>query len=182
MKSKLNIVAISGSLRENSSATNVLMQASKLLPAFAEVTMYNGIGNLPHFNDTDIVPAEVTTWRQLIAAADGVIICQPEYAFGVAGSLKNALDWLVASGSFDNKPLALITAATGGDKAHTAMMLTMKALNAKVADAANIVIPFVRAKFNDKGELADKEVIQSLKIVTQAFLKTIDESVVATGG
>ena len=180
MKNNISVVAISGSLRENSSATNVLIQATKLLPAFTEVTFYNGIGNLPHFNDSDIVPAEVEEWRQQIKNADGVIICQPEYAFGVAGSLKNALDWLVSSGSLDGKPLALITAATGGDKAHTAMMLTMKALNANIADAANMVIPFVRAKLNDKGEFSDNEIIQSVKIVMQALLETIDENTEAS--
>lgn len=181
MKSKLKIVAVSGSLRENASATKVLMEVSKLVPLYVDVVMYNGVGKLPHFNDSDAVPDEVTAWRNLIAESNGVIICQPEYAFGVAGALKNALDWLVASGSFDNKPLALITAATGGDKAHTAMLLTLTALNAKVTEAANMVIPFVRSKFDDKGELTDKEVLQSLKIVTQALLKTIDEAVETAG-
>ncbi|MEP7253970.1 MAG: NAD(P)H-dependent oxidoreductase [Ginsengibacter sp.] len=182
MKNNISIVAVSGSLRENSSATNVLMEVAKLFPGFAEVIVYNGVGKLPHFNDSDVVPFEVEEWRQLIKKADGVIICQPEYAFGVAGSLKNALDWLVGSGSLDNKPLALITAATGGDKAHNAMLLTLTALNANVAEAANMVIPFVRAKLNNKGELADTEVIQSLKIVTQALLKTIDENIAAASG
>ena len=136
---------------------------------------YMGIDQLPHFNDNEIVPAEVESFRQLIAQADGVFICQPEYAFGVAGSLKNALDWLVSSGEIDNKPLALVTAATGGDKAHAAMLLTLKALNAKIAEGASLLIPFIRTKLNEKGEVINTDVLQSLELVVKALIKTIIE-------
>ncbi len=75
------------------------------------------LASLPAFDDSGEETAAVTGWRRQLAEADGVLICSPEYAFGIPGALKNAIDWTVRSGDLVNKPLALITAASGGDKA-----------------------------------------------------------------
>ncbi len=175
MENKIKIVAISGSLRNNSSATNILKHVMKLFPESIDFIFYEGTGLLPHFDDNDNVPSEVIRFRQILGEADGVFICQPEYAFGVAGSLKNALDWIVSSGELDNKPLALVTAATGGDKAHAAMLLTFKALNAKIGEGASLLISFVRTKLNEKGEVVNAEIMQSLESVLSALVKTVRE-------
>lgn len=175
MENKIKIVAISGSLRNNSSATNIMKHVIKNFSASIDFILYEGIGKLPHFDDAENVAAEVTTFRELLTQADGVFISQPEYAFGVAGSLKNALDWIVSSGQLDNKPLALVTAATGGDKAHAAMLLTLKALNAKTGEGASLLIPFVRTKLNEKGEVINTEILQSLESVVNALVKSVQE-------
>ena len=172
MKEKLKIVAIPGSLRKNSSTTFILQHIIKLFPESIDFILYEGIGKLPHFDDSETVSSEVADFRKLLQQADGIIICQPEYAFGVAGSLKNALDWTVSSGELVDKPVALITAATGGDKAHAAMLLTLKALSSKVEDAT-LLISFVRAKLNDKGEVVNPETNQLLTGVVDALIKTI---------
>ena len=172
MKEKLKVLAIPGSLRKNSSAAFILQHVTKSFPQSIDFTLYEGIGNLPHFDDSDTVSDEVTSFRKLLREADGIVICQPEYAFGVAGSLKNALDWTVSSGELVNKPVALITAATGGDKAHAAMLLTLKALSSKVGNAA-LLIPFVRTKLNDKGKVVNPETNRSLTAVVDALVKTI---------
>ena len=99
--------------------------AKDKLAGKANVILYDGLGNLPHFDDSKHPPETVTAFRTLLQVCDGVLICSPEYAFGVPGSLKNALDWTVSSGEFVHKPLALITAATGGDKAHAALLDTL---------------------------------------------------------
>ncbi len=175
MESKIKIVAISGSLRHNSSATFIINHVIKLFPGYIDFILCEGLGKLPHFDDNENVDDEVKAFRQLLTQADGVFICQPEYAFGVAGSLKNALDWTVSSGELVNKPLALVTAATGGDKAHAAMLLTLKALNAKIGEGASLLIPFVRTKLNEKGEVINTEIIQSLELVVTALLKSVRE-------
>ena len=173
MESKIKIVVISGSLRDNSSATNIIKHVIKLFPESIDFIFYEGIGKLPHFDDNENVAAEVKAFRKLLTQADGVFICQPEYAFGVAGSLKNALDWIVSSGEMDNKPLALVTASTGGDKAHAAMLLTLKALNAKIGEGATLLISFVRTKLNEKGEVINTEIVQSITSVLNALVQTI---------
>jgi NAD(P)H-dependent FMN reductase len=147
----------------------------KLSPETINFNLYEGVGKLPHFDDNENVAPEVDAFRQMLSEADGIFICQPEYAFGVAGSLKNALDWTVSSGELVNKPVALVTAATSGDKAHTALLLTLKALSAKVSEDATLLIPFVRTKLNDRGEVVNKETANSLASVADALVKTINE-------
>ena len=112
--------------------------------------------------------------RQLLASVQGVIICTPEYAFGVPGSLKNALDWTVSSGEFTNKPVAVITASLGGEKAHVALLQIFTALSSKIADGATLLIPFIRTKLNSKGEVSDPQTLESLHDVLKAFLKSIE--------
>lgn len=171
----MKIVAISGSLRNNSSATFIVRHVIKLFPETIDFILYESVGKLPHFDDNENAPLEVTAFRKLLTEADGIFICQPEYAFGVPGSLKNALDWTVSSGELVDKPVALVTAATGGDKAHAALLLTLKALSSKVGEGATLLIPFVRTKLNDKGEVINNEIIQSLTSVIDSLVQTIQE-------
>jgi chromate reductase len=173
---KIKIFAISGSLRNNSSATSVLKQVAALIPKAIEFNIYGGLGDLPHFDDNENVPFEVQKFKELLANADGIFICTPEYAFGVPGTLKNALDWTVSSGEFVNKPVALITAASAGDKAHASLLLTLSAISAKVAEDATLLIPFIRSKLNDKGEVKDIETLNAIKKVIDSFIKTVENT------
>ena len=96
----LRIIAISGSLRAVSSNTALLRAASGLAPQEVEVTLYENLAELPHFNPDleGAEPRSVTDFRSLLHSSDAVLISSPEYAHGVPGALKNALDWLVSSG------------------------------------------------------------------------------------
>ena len=173
---KIKILAISGSLRANSSATSVLNHVATLMPVNVQFNAYNGLGNLPHFDDSDNVSVELRKFRELISESDGVFICTPEYAFGVPGSLKNALDWTVSSGELTYKPVALITAASVGKNAHGALLLTLSALTANVVEEATLVIPFIRSKLNEQGVIKDEATLESVHKVVDAFLKTIQTS------
>jgi chromate reductase, NAD(P)H dehydrogenase (quinone) len=116
----MRILAISGSLRAVSSNTAVLQAAAILAPRGVEVVHYDGLGLLPHFNpdlDGDWPPAAVQNLGRDVELCDGLLICSPEYAHGVAGSLKNALDWLVGSIAFPGKPVALINASSRASQA-----------------------------------------------------------------
>lgn len=116
---KKKILAISGSTRVNSTNLNVINAFINLTKDIFEVEIYNKISELPHFNpdlDTLDVSSKVTDFRKLINDSDGVLICTPEYAMGVPGTLKNAIDWTVSSCEFNKKPTALITASTMGEK------------------------------------------------------------------
>jgi chromate reductase len=173
VKNKVKILAISGSLRANSSATSVLHHVGALMPANVEFNIYKGLSTLPHFDDSYNVPREVRKFRELTAESDGIFICTPEYAFGVPGSLKNALDWIVSSGEITYKPVALITAASVGKNAHASLLLTLSALTAKVKEEATLVIPFIRAKLNERGEIKDLATLEAVKKVIDVFLETI---------
>ena len=175
MKRKIKILGISGSLRTNSSATAILNVVAGLAPEQVEFTIYNGLAEIPAFNDSNEIPETVEAFIKLLSDVDGVFFVIPEYAFGVPGALKNALDWTVSSSTaFPNKPVALITAATGGDKAHAAFLLTLKAISSKIPEGATLLLSFIRSKLNEKNEVKDSETLDAIKSVIHSFLKAID--------
>lgn len=169
----LTILAIPGSLRPRSSNHVILHAISRLMPPNVEFIIYDGLGKLPHFDGNEDAPAEVEDLRRRINSANGILICSPEYAFGVPGSLKNALDWTVSSGEFTGKPTALVTAATGGDKAHAALLLTLSAIDARIAEGASLLIPYVRAKIN-ASEVTDPGTLYSLRELVKAFVGSME--------
>ncbi len=176
----IKILAISGSLRAHSSNTALLHAAIGLAPDNMDISIYDGLGNLPHFNpelDTDNIAAPVEDWRTSLKVAHGVLICTPEYAHGVPGVLKNALDWLVSSGEFVNKPTAVISASPspdGGDKAHSSLVQTLAVMTAKIVEGATMLVPAVSAKLNHKGEITDPATAQALKSLLDALALAIN--------
>lgn len=176
----MHILALSGSLRASSTNTRLVRAAAVLASENMEFIFYDGLADLPHFSpdlDGDEPPAPVHNLRKLLQAADGVLICTPEYAFGVPGSLKNALDWTVSTGEFYRKPVAAISASpspTGGDKAHASLLLTLTALGANVPERGKLMIPAVGKKLYANGEVSDPETRQALRTVLDALAQTIE--------
>lgn len=178
MDSKITILAISGSLRKISSNTTILQSIGKLLPQHVSYQLYEKLEDIPAFNpEKDIEPgiASVIDFRQQVKQADGVIICTPEYAFGVPGALKNALDWTVSSAEFNEKPVIAISASplpTGGDKALTSLLLTLKALGTKMDEHSSLSIPVISHKIKN-GELMDEATVHALKRLMEHVLELI---------
>lgn len=143
-----------------------------MMPDNIDFNIYDDLGNLPHYNDNNGYEI-VHEWRRLIKEADGILICTPEYAFGVPGSLKNALDWTVSSGDFYDKPVALITASSAGDKAHASLLQTLTAITAKMTHDTKLLIPLIRSKFNENGELADEITLNAIKKVINGLIHLI---------
>lgn len=136
-----------------------------MMPSGTNYTLYDELSELPAFDpglDNDRPPASIYRLRQQLSAADGIIICTPEYAYGVPGALKNALDWTVSSASFSGKPAALITASTGGENAHESMIKILGAINAKLRTKTTLLIPFIRSKMDEEGNITDRETAQKL--------------------
>jgi chromate reductase len=167
-----NIFAISGSLRKGSSNHTVLEFLGSLMPGDIVYQLYDGLSQMPAFDpglDNDNPPAAVADLRTQLSAANAIIICTPEYAFGVPGALKNAIDWMVSSGSFSGKPTALITASTNGGHAHEAMIKILGAVDAKLTKGTTLLIPFIRTKINGEGNVSDPETIYKLKSLLKSL-------------
>jgi NAD(P)H-dependent FMN reductase len=171
---KRTILAVSGSLRSNSSNTLIINEIQKWVPQHITFTIYQDMATLPAFDDSMETPEPVLAWRRLLAETDGVFICSPEYAFGIPGALKNAMDWTVGSGELVNKPLVLVTAATGGDKAHAAWLQIFTALSANIPDGGSLLIPFVRSKLNEKGEVSDVATREALQSILRVLINSIE--------
>jgi chromate reductase len=173
----MKILAISGSLRAGSSNHNILRHLQTLAPADIDYTIYDELAQIPPFDpglDNDNPPAPVAALWELLTDANGIIICTPEYAFGVPGQLKNMLDWMVSSSSFVDKPVCLITASSSGTYAHASLLLTLGALSANVVEGAALLIQFIRAKMDGDGNLMDEEAKQNLKSAFTALLTALN--------
>src|SRR3954469_23590163 len=178
MKRKIKILAVSGGLRPTSTNALLVKEIQKWAPANVEIAIYPRLGTLPAFDGGD-ASETVNDWRHQLAAADGVLICSPEYAFGVPGALKNAIDWTVGSGELVNKPVALITAASSGDKAHAAWLQIFSALSADIPAEGALLIPFIRTKFNIQGEVSDVATKETILDTLQALIQTIEQKAAA---
>lgn len=175
MKQGIKVLAISGSLRQKSSNTALMKATIGLAPEHMIFTIYDGLGELPHFNpdlDIDEGPASAKELREQLKQVDGVLICTPEYGNGVPGALKNALDWLVSSGEFVNKPTAVISASPspmGGNLAHASLLLTLQMINAEIVENGKVIIPHITLKMNPKGVITNAETRQELQALLQGL-------------
>jgi chromate reductase len=162
----MRIVAIPGSLRAASSNKLALEAMKALAPSGVDIEIYEGLGSLPHFNaDLDVEgsnpPAAVADLRERLRAADGLLISSPEYAHGVPGSLKNALDWLVSDGLLVGKRVVLVNATPPSSHAHASLLETLTVMNWMVV--ATIDVPLRGRKLDVAGVITDRELSETLR-------------------
>jgi chromate reductase len=173
---KKNILAISGSTRLHSTSLNVINAFSDLSKELFHVKVFSGISELPHFNpdlDNETVSNHVYDFRELIRNADGVLICTPEYAMGVPGTLKNAIDWTVSSCEFNKKPTALITASTMGEKGHASLLDTLRIIEANILKETQLLIPLAKTKITSDNKIINEETFHEIQCLISAFEKLI---------
>ncbi|HRC58880.1 MAG TPA: NADPH-dependent FMN reductase, partial [Kofleriaceae bacterium] len=136
----MHLLALSGSLRSRSKNSTMLRAMALLAPAGVTLQLAPSVGELPHFNpelddlDRGQAPAPVLALRRLLREADGVMICSPEYAHGVAGAMKNALDWLVGSGELVDKPVVVMNLSPTSFHAQAALVETLRVMSAVVME------------------------------------------------
>ncbi|XZF16443.1 NADPH-dependent FMN reductase [Chitinophagaceae bacterium MMS25-I14] len=180
----VHILAISGSLRSASVNTTIINALQAIAPEHISVTIYEGIGNLPHFmpgTENDAAPQSVHEWRAALKQADAVVFSTPEYAGGVPGVLKNALDWIVSSGELVEKPVAVISASpfgAGGAHANASLVLTLGFVAAIIPEACKICIGGAPAKIAAPDSITDEATLQQLRTMLQvlADMKTGEAS------
>lgn len=173
----IQILAISGSLRAASANTAVVRAAVRLAPEAVDVRLYTGLGDLPHFNpdlDTETPPPAVLDLRAQLQASDGVLICSPEYAHGVPGVLKNALDWIVSSGEFMGKPVALINARPSSTFAQASLRETLTVMMAEIDDDASATLPVTTNRLDEASLLADPELSRVLGAAVLALVRAAE--------
>jgi chromate reductase len=173
MSNRKKVLAISGSTRQNSSNHNLIKAIAELYKEKLEVIIFEGISELPHFNpdnDNENVAEQVKQFRQKINNADGILICTPEYAHGVPGTLKNAIDWTVSSAGFSHKPTILITASTDGKFSHQSLLETLRVIEAANVDELQLLIPFIKTKLSEDNEIKDEKTLADIKKIMDAFI------------
>jgi chromate reductase len=168
----MRILAVSGSLREGSFNTSLLRAALEAAPEGVELELWEGIGELP-FYDQDLegedLPGSVRRLREDWAAADAILFSTPEYNGSVPGGLKNAIDWASRprqDAVLRNKTVAVVGASTGQFGALWAQQDLKRILGVAGARVVGTEIPVGRAeeRFDAEGRLLDGEIFEQLRL------------------
>ncbi len=166
------ILAISGSLRAGSSNTAVLDALRLLAPPDVIVERYDRLDRLPYFNpdlDGATVPVEVAALRHAVGASDAIVISSPEYAHGMPGVLKNALDWLVGGFEFPGKPVALINTLPRAIHAQASLVETLTTMSARVIPDASVAVPLLARGLDGATIAADDTLSRTLRAALAAL-------------
>ncbi|WP_123148785.1 NADPH-dependent FMN reductase [Mesorhizobium delmotii] len=145
----LNILAISGSLRAASTNSALTVALAQNAPTGCRVAAYDGLGRLPIFNPDDEgerTPPEASVLIDAVTSADGVIVSCPEYAHGVPGGLKNAIDWLVSRDAAVAKPAMLVHASPRSLFARAALAEIMRTMSFALYEEAALEIALLGKK------------------------------------
>ena len=172
----MNILAISGSLRARSSNTSLLRLAASVAADDVHVELYDGLAALPHFNpddDLDVPPPPVLELRRRVGEADGLLFCTPEYAHGVPGSLKNALDWLVASVELPGKPVASLNASPLSTYAQASLLETLTVMSTRIVREAWVTVPVGRGDVDAHGIIASPDIARAMREALEQFVGAI---------
>ena len=171
----MKILALSGSLRANSIHSALLRAAARLAPMGLTVTVYHGLGDLPLFNPDieDRSIESVTNFHAQVANADALLIASPEYAHGVTGTIKNALDWLVSFAPFTYKPVGILNASPRAQHADAALREILKTMAAMVVEEASMTIPLLGANLDEDGMVSTPSVAAPIREALVALSEAV---------
>lgn len=167
----MNILGVCGSLRATSLNAALLRSAARLAPAGMAIRLSALPGALPLFNpDLEVQPPEgVRRWRAEVAAADALLIASPEYAHGVSGTIKNALDWLVSCEGFVSKPVAVLNASPRAQHADAALRETLRTMSARIVEPASISLPLLGAQLGEREMVEQPALAQAIRAALAAL-------------
>jgi NAD(P)H-dependent FMN reductase len=150
--SDIKVLALVGSLRAASVNRQIAELAAEVAPDGVTVTVFDGLGELPFYNediDNDAdVPASVTALRAAAGDADAALVVTPEYNGSIPGVLKNAIDWLsrpFRNSALKDKPLAVIGGSMGQYGGVWAQDETRKSFGVagpRVVESIKLSVPF----------------------------------------
>ena len=170
-----HLLTVAGSLRAGSSNATLLAAVAQVAPANLTVAPYRALGSLPAFNpDREEaavrLPSAVTRWKAALAAADMLLFSTPEYAHGIPGALKNALDWVVGSGELVGKPVGVINLSAASQFAFPQLIEVLTVMSANVVRDATVVLDLPRRGVDAAQLAADPVVAGKLRDVLGALL------------
>jgi chromate reductase len=174
----MRILGVSGSLRSDSYNAKLLRAAGELLLDDIEFVVWDGLKDVPPYDEDDDVepaPAAIAEMRNALAGADAVLFATPEYNSSVPGQLKNALDWAsrpIRTNVLRNKPVAVIGASTGmfgAVWAQAELKKVLGAIGARVLDA-ELPVGHAQTRFDEDGDLIDDEIRAQLAEVVYSLV------------
>jgi NAD(P)H-dependent FMN reductase len=150
--SDIKVLTLVGSLRAASINRQIAELATEAAPDGVALTIFEGLGDLPFYNediDNDAdVPAAVTALRAVAAEADATLVVTPEYNGSIPAVIKNAIDWLsrpFGDSALKGKPLAVIGGSYGqygGVWAHDETRKSFGIAGPRVVESIKLSVPF----------------------------------------
>jgi len=138
------------------------------------VSVFHDLAELPPFNpdiESEGTPDAIINFRAKLRACDAVLISSPEYAHGVPGAFKNALDWIVGSGELAGKPVALVNASPRATHAQASLAETLRVMSADLIDAASMTVPLDGRHLDAAGIVGDAELSRVIRSVLAALAR-----------
>ena len=173
----VKLLAMCGSLRQVS-YNRAALQALKTLAPDQVAIHIAAIDDLPLFNpdrENEAI-APLSRLKAELKASQGLIIASPEYAHGVSGPMKNALDWLVSGEEFPYKPIMLINTSPRAHHALDALKEILTTMSGNVIDEAVVEIPLLSSGLDAAGIVAREDLSTLLQNGLQRFLKRLASS------
>jgi chromate reductase len=176
----MKVLAVSGSLRADSYNTQLLRGAADLMPAGVELELWQGLRDVPPYDEDDdaepVAPA-VAALRAALAGADAVLFATPEYNSSLPGQLKTALDWAsrpIATNVLRNVPVAVVGASTGAFGAVWAQAELRKVLAATGARVVEgeVAVGHAHDKLAADGTLTDENLREQLAEVVAGLVES----------
>lgn len=177
----VSLLAICGSLRKASINRALLRIVGDNLPEGTGYRIYEGLDQLPIFNNDHADPEPVTALKAAIAAADGVVIGVPEYNYSIPGGLKNALDWVSrppSTSPIRHKPIGIVGAASGMSgtiRAQTHLRQMLVYSDCPTLNQPEVCIPRAHERFDAEGNLTDESTRQLIQRFGAAFVAFVEK-------
>ena len=171
----MKLLALSGSLRRTSYNTAAIQALKRLAPTSIEIVI-GDLSSLPLFNP-DIENNDIPAVQQLksnLAQASGLIIASPEYAHGISGPMKNALDWLVSGVEFPYKSVMLINTSPRASHALNALIEVITTMSGDIIESASVTIPLLSSELDADGILQNREISAVLSHGLKEFCQRIE--------
>jgi chromate reductase, NAD(P)H dehydrogenase (quinone) len=146
----MKLLGIAGSLRVGSLNAQLLRLAAEELPEGVELEIFDGLAEIPPYDNDfeDVADPAVDRLKAMIADADGILVATPEYNASIPGVLKNAFDWVsrpLAENPIRRKPVAVIGASTSAFGAVWAQRELKKVLGVMGAKVLDVELPVAKA-------------------------------------
>jgi chromate reductase, NAD(P)H dehydrogenase (quinone) len=171
----MKILGIGGTLRKNSYSKGLLLAAQQLASKDIVIEITE-IVEFPLYNPDIPMPGVVQEFKQKIKDADAILFSTAEYNYSIPGSLKNAIDWAsrpYGDNSFEDKPAAIISESTGinaGSKAQYHLRQMMVFLDVHVLNKPEVMVPQVKEKFDENGNLTDEHTKEKIKEILESLV------------
>ncbi|MFX1758145.1 NADPH-dependent FMN reductase [Rhodococcus gordoniae] len=172
------VLALVGSLRDGSVSRQLAETAAETAAENVEVTLYEGLADVPFYNedlDGDAAPAAAVALRDAAADADALLIVTPEYNGTVSAVLKNAVDWLsrpYGAGALSGKPVAVVSQSPSRNAAKWALEDTVKTVGiagGTIVDGGSLSVGETFGKFSGVHAKEHAETAQQVAAVVAAL-------------